>query len=84
MLKLKLNFSSAFKNNQSERPSESRSLIEMNKIDFKHIECEPSPKVDVGYDRYLERRNAIDDVTYEHVTLQCVCVKHIIQTRRSR
>lgn len=81
MLKLKLSFSSVFKNNQSERPSESRSLIKMNRIEVQHIECEPSPKVDGSYDRYFERRNAIDDVTYEYVTMQRVSVKHIIQTR---
>ena len=81
MVKLKLDFSSAFKNNQGVRSSDLRSLIKINKIDVQYIVCEPSPKVDVSYDRYFERRNAIDDVTYEHVTLQCVCVKHIIQTR---
>ena len=36
------------------------------------------------YRRYFERRNAIDDVTEEHIVLQCVVVQHRINRNNHR
>ena len=36
------------------------------------------------YCRYFERRNAIDNVTEEHIVLQCVVVRHRINRNNHR